>query len=414
MFSVFYDLILCLAMLFVLPKFYFDKVFKNKKRSHLLYRLGIKQYNIKVPDNKTVYWIHAVSMGETKACVSLLKKIKESNPDSFIVFSSVTETGHEQAKKELYFADFLMFLPFDFSWIMKRLMKSLHPSHVILIETDIWYNFLKHAKKVNAKTSIVSAKISEKSQKRLHWFKFFAERLFSNVDLICAQNDLYKNRFLSVCNKKVIVTGNLKYDSDVEVLNNDEINSLKKLVGEDVITVASTHHPEESLIFDVLSSVFEEKRSMRIFLAPRHPERFNAVKSLLSEKNISFVNLSEIENIKDERVIFVDTMGKLNLCYQLSKLAIVGGSFTDKIGGHNILEPVMLSCFSVFGNNMRSQEDMKNLVLENKCGKQLDIKDLERFIMYEFNKISDFQKNKEALLNIVKGSLNNTFNALIH
>lgn len=413
MFSVFYDLILCFAMLFVLPKFYFDKVFKNKKRSHLLYRLGIKKYNVKIPENRTVYWVHAVSMGETKACISLLKKIKENNPDCFIVFSSITETGHAQAKKDLSFVDFLMFLPFDFSWIMKRLMKAFRPSHVILIETDIWYNFLKYAKKVNAKTSIVSAKISKRSKKRLLSFKFFAKKLFSNVDLICAQNDLYKDRFLSVCDKQVVVTGNLKYDSSVVLLNDYEINKLQKLVGTDVFTIASTHHPEESLIFDVLSSVFEKNKNVRVFVAPRHPERFNTVKSILLEKDIPFVNFSEIEKITNENVIFVDSMGKLNICYQLSKFAIVGGSFTDRIGGHNVLEPIMYSCFSVFGNNMSSQEDMKRLVLENKCGQQLTIEDLESFILYQFDKILDFKNNKETLSNIIKGSLRNTFKAIL-
>jgi len=376
-FSFFYDLIFFIFLLFCLPKILFLYFFKKKYQKSFKQRFGLDfpQINKK---GKPLIWIHAVSVGETRAII-LLSRLLAS--DYTLLISSITETGHAEAKRSLHFADFHLFLPVDLKMVIDPIVKRVRPDIVMISETDLWFQFLSSAKKYGAKTVLVNGKISEKSTKRLLFFSFFAKRLYALIDFFCVQNDLYKERFLSlgVPLNKMAVTGNLKFDEDENGWDEKDSAVWKERLGiskeDQVVVVGSTHDVEERLILDALRSLLEENPHLKIILVPRHPERFDAVAGLLSERKHSFCRFSQSKNIS-EQIILIDEMGLLRKCYKIADLAIVGGSFTPKIGGHNILEPLRAGVPVLFGPYMHAQPDFLKLVLDAKAGIQVTDKEI--------------------------------------
>ncbi len=367
-----YDLLLLLLSLGCIPKLLKDG-WRGKRGASLMERLGMR-----VPDagGKAVIWIHAVSVGETKAAQPLFLRLKREFSEAFFLVTHATWTGKEEAKRSLGSADAFAFLPLDFSWIMRRWAKKLKPTYFVLIEGDFWFNQLSALKREGTRIVLASGKISERSARRFGFFSFFAKRLFGMFDLFCVQHDEYAARFAPFV-RDVYVTGNLKFDVEPQEIK----GKLAQPPGRQVLTIACTHDPEEELLLTVLEPMFSR---LMIFLAPRHPERFDAVEKLLIRKRISFLRLSQLENASgQETVILVDAMGQLPFCYANSRLALVGGSFTDRIGGHNVLEPCLYGCPSFFGPYMQGQKELTSHVLSMGAGQQIALHEvlpiLERF-----------------------------------
>jgi 3-deoxy-D-manno-octulosonic-acid transferase len=406
MFNFFYNFFLGLYFIFLFPK-----VLSNlpKYRSTILDRFFFKAKRGVNPEGRKTIWIHAVSLGEMKVAALLANKIKEEEEKLFLVVSTSTKTGFAEAKKAISFADYHLFLPLDFSRTMNKLVSFFKPRALILVETDFWYNFMWQVKKWGGAVLLINGKLSSNSFKRHKFFPFFSRKIFSLIDLFCIQNEIYEERFikLGVPKEKIHITGNLKLDLKNEILSQEEKEKWKKAfkLGEKkVITIASTHDPEEFLILKKISP------SYKYFLAPRHPERFLIVKEILKKLNIPFGLYSQKELLDgSERVILIDTMGLLNICYQLSSLAIIGGSFTKKVGGHNILEPIFVHTPVFFGPFMQTQQELKSLSLEAQCAKEVTLSALEEEISSFFaTEFSIFQKNCQKLKRALSGYVEKT------
>jgi 3-deoxy-D-manno-octulosonic-acid transferase len=347
-------------------------LFLKKHRSSFLSRLGFGFPNID-KKKRPLFWVHAVSMGETKAIAPFAKRLKERFPECILVISSVTETGHAEAKKNIFFADYFLFLPWDFSFIVQRIVKKIAPDFLFLAEGDLWYNFLRTAKANGAKIALLSGKISERSFHRFLMVPRWTNTLFSLIDFIGVQNKVYEKRFLSLVQDKnrVKVTGNLKFDTDLEFITPEIETTYRKRLnlpkGTPFLIIGSTHEGEEELLLDIASLLFTKIPELKIALVPRHPERFSRVAELIKKKNIPFIQWSSLERVTDQKLILVDTMGQLRLFYQMGTVAIVGGSFVA-IGGDNILEPVWYGVPVLFGPHMHAQEELVTRVLEAKAG----------------------------------------------
>ncbi len=411
-FSFFYNLVLIIA---ILPRFFF------RKRNFLFKRLGFS-LPAALKTNKTVIWIHAISLGETKSCQKLISKIRKDFPESVIYLSSVTQTGFEYAQKNKE-VDLAFIMPLDFSWNMKRMYRRLTPDVLILVETDFWYHHLKYAKKNKAKILLVSGKISKKSVRNFQRAQFFSRKLFSFFDLVCVQNRTYLKRFarIGLNSKNIFVTGNLKYDQETPFLAEKEKKEWKERLGifdgESVLTVASTHAPEEKMLIKELKKLWDKEYEIKILLAPRHPERFVSVAQILKAEKISFIELSRLEKKKNtEKVILIDRMGFLPICYQLSEAAIIGGSFIERIGGHNILEPNFYSVPVFFGPYMKTQEDLKKIILAASSGVKMTLESftpsLEQFLQDQ--KLKDrMKKNAQDLIFSLKGYVCETYEKIL-
>ncbi|MBS0628522.1 MAG: hypothetical protein JSS09_09995, partial [Verrucomicrobia bacterium] len=295
MFFLLYDFIQILAAIVLLPKL-IRKLLFDKDRSLVEY------FGFSLPKARTgsgpCFMLYAVSVGEVKAISFLFKEMKKSYPTASFYIACRTKTGFEEAKRSLVGADSYFLLPFDFSWVCKKLIKRLRPSVLLVVEGDLWYNLLKTARKKGSLVCLISAKISLRSYKRFSLVPFFAKKLFGCFTLICAQNAVFAKRFvdLGVSPSSVIVTGNIKLGSHKELLQNLEVLSLRRKFGinekDFVIVIGSTHAPEEVEIVEKLKPLWDLFPHMKCLLVPRHPERFAEVRRVLFFEDIPFVSFS--------------------------------------------------------------------------------------------------------------------------
>lgn len=415
LFTFFYDCCLGVLSLAMTPKLLYMRLFHHKYKNSLSQRFGFDFPTIEKNGRKLI-WIHAVSVGETRAVTPLAMRIKEEQPDAIILVSSITETGQAEAKRALPFADYHVFLPFDFSLIIRSVLAKARPDLVILCESDFWYQFLSQAKRGGAQVVLVNGKVSERSFKRYQFFGHFTRLLLAPFDRICVQNETYKQRFenLGVPISKLSVTGNMKFDDRGIMLEGDSLDVWKQKLninqGDKVVVIGSTHDPEEKMVADFLPHLLTKYPDLKVLIVPRHPERFKAVAEILRSRQIPFQRYSE-EGPLLARTILIDAMGLLRKCYQIATLAIVGGSFTDRIGGHNILEPLWYHVPVIYGPYMFAQADLADLVGESGAGVQVSAGRLEETMQHFLDdcnfsmQVSNFGKE---LVDTLQGSTERT------
>jgi 3-deoxy-D-manno-octulosonic-acid transferase len=383
-FSLLYNLSLFVYALVASPKLLWQRFALGKYRHSLSARLGIALPAFTPQKDQDVIWIHAVSMGETRAIIPLFHKLKQTHPNAAILISTTTETGQAEAKRAMPEASAHFILPLDFSWAVRRVMKRVRPTLLILCESDFWYHLFKIAKQQGAKLALVNGKISERSHRRFQKVPFFTTRLFAHLDLACVQSERYFQRFLSlgIPAQKLFVSGNLKLDTPAKKMDATEREALKQklhIAQEDLVLVlGSTHAPEEEWILSSLIPVWNHIPSLKVLLIPRHPERFPEVAHLIQEKGLPFSRYSALSS---QPLILIDAMGLLPQCYQIADVAIVGGSYATHVGGHNIFEPVSHGVPTLFGPHMHSQLDLKELILTNRAGKEVSKEELSSVLI---------------------------------
>jgi 3-deoxy-D-manno-octulosonic-acid transferase len=415
---------LCVILFFIiwLPKGIYSLVTTGKYKESFFKRFG-KGFPKRKNKDEEIIWCHAVSLGEVKALAPLVKELKEHLPEATIIVTTVTQTGQDEAVKQLGDIANVTYLPFDLPFVIRPIVKKVKPNIVILTETDFWWNFLDAAKNNQAKVFLVNGKISSTSYKRLLKLSFFARRLFYLVDKICLQSNLYKARFLGleVHPKKILVTGNLKFDADVTELDLEAKKNLYAHLNikesDPVIVLGSTHEEEEEFLLKSLLPIKETFPSLKIIIVPRHPQRFAEAKSVCEKLSCPYSSYSELQDSKTaEDVIVVDAMGCLMPLYQIATVAIVAGSFTNRVGGHNILEPLHYGTPVVFGPHMFSQPDLVLLAKEYQAGWQIKNKEVAQSIL-KLLKEPDFrhelgQKGKDLCLDL-KGSVKKTLQCIL-
>jgi len=231
---------------------------------------------------------------------------------------------------------------------VRRALRRFKPAAVLLMETEIWFNFLREANKSGAKTVIVNGRLSEKSFKNYSYIKNFMRRVLSYVDLALMQSNADANRLMSLGAHpgKVKVTGNIKFDQSFEPSELTETLRARFAVSADapVILAASTHAPEERWILEAFKKLWKDslEKLPRLILVPRHPERFEEVARLINETGFECVRRSDNPSERDKRaeIILLDSIGELRAAYPLSEIVFVGGSLIPH-GGQSILEPAV-------------------------------------------------------------------------
>lgn len=375
MIRIVYDFVLFLFGLVLLPKLLYLRFAKGKYKGSALAKLGL---TLPCKIGKPAIWIHAVSLGETKAAEKLIIELRSLHKEKHILLSTQTNTGYSYALglKEV---DSVIYLPIDFRFVMRSLAKRIKPKLLILIETDFWLNMLLEVKKQGGKILLVNGKVSEKSTRRFKKYSNYSSRLFSSFDHLSVQNSTYLSRFISfgVSPQTISVGGNIKFDNLPKILALSQKEKLQKELGisdaSEVITVGSTHEGEEKAL---LSELFPLPENLKCLLVPRHPERFDEVAKWLTKNDYAFGRYSTKKGL-EKSLILLDSVGMLSDLYQLSTLAIVAGSFVPGIGGHNIMEPLYFGVPCLFGPHMESQTSLKNLVLDGKAGLQVNVSSIK-------------------------------------
>ncbi|MCB1119224.1 MAG: 3-deoxy-D-manno-octulosonic acid transferase [Chlamydiia bacterium] len=367
-----------------------------------------------IPEGAYPIWFHAVSVGETKAIIPLAKQLKATIPNAFIIVSTITET----AQRETHFADASCYLPFDLPWIITPFVRAISPRLVILSETDFWFQFLHSAKKMGAKLLLVNGKLSARSQRNFSRFSPFTNQLFALFDALYVQSVLYRDRFISlgIPSEKIMVTGNLKLDAPSEPPSTAFKEALALNSEDKILVIGSTHHPEEELILNELKNVWAEHPTLKVILVPRHPDRVPAVVSLLQNKNIPFQLFTDHQPFVTH-VLLVDQMGHLKKCYQIATVAFVAGSYTARIGGHNIIEPMPYGTPVLFGPHMHTQPDFLALTKHYDAGLQVPLDQLAPTLNRLLTDPKERQRladNGKRLVAASTGATTRTFDLLIH
>ncbi|MEG0036524.1 MAG: 3-deoxy-D-manno-octulosonic acid transferase [Victivallaceae bacterium] len=362
-----YEIGLIIALFISLPKLVKKVFLYGKYKRGFKYRFGFGFP--KTSPGKQAVWFHGASVGEIRLLEPLFRELRERYRDFVFVVTACSEAGVTEIKR-LFGSDAHVFLfPLDSRFIINRVIKRIAPKLLILSEGDYWFNFIRGVKKTGGKIVVVNGKISETSFKRYLRVKKFASFFFAHIDLICTQDNDYKSRFLSMGfpENKVEVTGNIKL-SNIPVSDRNTIfewtNRLGISENDFVFILGSTHASDEAVLLPVLAKLKTVFSDLRIILVPRHIERALMIKQQVESYGLK-VKLWTSEHVFFGSccdVVIVDVIGMLSSLYSLAHLAFVGGTFDQRIGGHNLLEPIMAGVPVCFGPFTFSQSEIADKI----------------------------------------------------
>jgi 3-deoxy-D-manno-octulosonic-acid transferase len=379
-----YDIALFLATPLIFVYSLFRSWRKGRRREGFAERCAIYDAGMlsSLRGQKTI-WVHAVSVGETIAVKPLLKALKESFPEFRIIMSNVTETGRRIAEM-IPEVDHCLYFPIDYRFAVKRALKQTHPELVIVVETEIWPNFLRIARELGIPTVLTNGRISDRSFGRYLKLKWFFRPVLGNISAFCMQTAVDSQRIVAIGADpaRVHVTRNLKYDIQVTASTDELKRELREgcKIPEEIVTITagSTHAGEEEIVIAAYQRLLADGRECMLVLVPRHPERAVRVAEVIENTDLKLTLRSLLERHKGQfapgEVLLVDTVGELLRFYAMSDIAFVGGSLAPT-GGHNILEPASLGVPVLFGPHMQNFRESAALILS--CGGGFQVKDGE-------------------------------------
>jgi 3-deoxy-D-manno-octulosonic-acid transferase len=371
-----------IAALLLLPYWLVKGMRQQKYLSNLRERLGLSTSSLdRLPTGgRGAIWLHAVSVGELLSSITLAKRLKAEYPDRPLVVSTTTITGQSLARERMQFADAVFYFPLDWAFCVRRVLRTVRPSIVVVLETEIWPNFLRETHRQNIPALFVSGRISDRSfgryQRYLSKFGFFLRPFLrgalanASAFLMQSEKDAERIRSLGAPAARVSVTGNLKYDMELPSttpLANWLEAEARRLGRSPIVVAGSVVATEEPLALIAFGVVQGEHPNALLVLAPRKPERFEAAAEFIHESRRKFLRRSQLlldghgekpassngSIPRDVTVILLDTIGELASLYRLADGAFVGGSLVPS-GGHNILEPAAFGKIPVFGPSMEN------------------------------------------------------------
>lgn len=338
LYTVLYVLVLILSM----PYWLIGMLRAGKYRAGLAERFGRIPVRLKLPSpGELSIWIHAVSVGEVLAAGSVIAGLKAQFPEHRIFISTTTLSGQKLAR-DRFGVQNVFYLPLDLPFAILPVLSALRPGVLVLAETEFWPNLLRLTKQNGALVAVVNARISDRSFPGYLRFRSLLRRVLKNVDLYLCQTESDRERLTAIgaAPERVRISGNLKFDVKAPA-DSALSRSLRHATRPDqkIVIFGSTVESEEELIIPCIKAVLNEFRDALMIVAPRHPERFDAVAELLRSSGLSFWRRSLWDSSPvGGGVLLLDSIGELASAYALANVAFVGGSLAAR-GGHNVLEP---------------------------------------------------------------------------
>lgn len=368
-----YSLALFFLAIAYLPIFLFQAIKTGKHYKGLKERLGY--YSPATPawlEKGKPIWIHAVSVGEVMAASTLVPLLKDRYPGLPLLISTVTETGNRVARERIPDA-LVIFFPLDWRCIVERCLERFRPRLFLLIETEIWPNFLHACSKKDIPVAIINGRLSRNSFRNYRLVRPFLRRVLAQISLFCVQGEEDAQRFLELGApaERVRITGNLKFDLQDKPGYGRESWEDWFPRGSSVLIAGSTHKGEEEAVLEAFLYVEKEFPNLCLLLAPRHPERLAEVEALLARRGIVYTKRTELPfKGMQGKVILLDTVGELASLYGIGTLIFVGGSLVPR-GGHNILEPALFGKPILFGPYMENFAEIASLFLSQGAALQV-------------------------------------------
>ena len=291
---------------------------------------------------KGAVWIHAVSVGEVQSAYPFVKEIKSRSPELPILLSTITKTGKMMSEQLMGDMVHRIYYPWDAPYILKKALSALEPCVYITFETEIWPEMLLQLQKRGIPSFLVNARLSESSLKKYCRLKRFWRKVIRRYSMIMARTEDDAQRFirLGADPDAVKVTGDCKVDALIERKSMTYTGAVAHLFdASPSILAGSTHEGEDEIVFDAYKRLLEKYPSLRLVIAPRHPERAD---SLLDMARSAGIAGAELLSAASERwkVLIIDKIGVLFMLYAHVKAAFIGGSLVPR-GGQNIMEPAI-------------------------------------------------------------------------
>jgi len=353
MWYLLYNLLLTIAFALALPFLPVLCLFGSRYREGLLQRLGFYPGEISLAlATESPIWIHAASVGEVRSAEALAHALKERIPGRKILLSTFTATGYRLGR-QIAGVDGVIFFPVDLFWIVRRALANFNPVLVIIIETEIWPNFLRQAYRRGIPTLLLSGRLSARASARYQLCRSFFRRVLGSFTALGMQTaeDAVRIVGLGAAENKVSVVGSLKSQGPNSQAAANRFTLAWR--GKPLLVAGSTHRGEEEILLTALTLVRRRFANLSMVIAPRHPERFADVERLLRHSSLLFQRRSQAEpkDWFDKDVLLLDSVGELVDFFAAADVAFVGGSLVE-VGGHNVSEPARFAKPILFGPHM--------------------------------------------------------------
>ena len=334
---------------------------KPKRRSTVLQRMGLSRLQLRSPTEKRPLWIHALSVGEVISAEPIVDKMLNVVKNRPLVFSASTLTGYETAKRQFTNkVASIFYYPYDIMFSVRRAIDAINPIMVVIVETDIWPNFMYCLKRRNIPAVLVNGRMSTTSLKGYRMLGKTFRNALEGFDAIAVQSELDAMRFrsLGIEAEKVVVTGNVKFDQQSDTLSKESGESLRLILdirsGCRVIIFGSTHQGEEDIIIDAIMGL-KGSHDLLAVIVPRDPGRSDRIAKLVQSRGLKSSFLSSLSSPQKQPhgadVWIVNTIGILRKLYCVADIAFIGGSLV-KEGGHNPIEAAAEGKPILFGPDM--------------------------------------------------------------
>ena len=394
-----YSLITALGVVLLTPYVLLSAVRRKKYLPNLSERLGLKfPSELEAGDGASsrAIWLHAVSVGEVLAAVPFARCLKQRFPAWRLVISTTTATGQALARQRMNFADAVLYFPFDWNGPVRRAFRAVQPGLIVILETEIWPNLLRHARKTGVPVVFVNGRLSDQSFRGFtRAVKFsggvlggFLRRILNDASayLVQTQQDASRLIALGAVADRVIVSGSMKYDialPEPNALVHWLQAELQRSQRGPVVVAGSVIAGEEAPVLEAFRSIEEKWPHALLIMAPRKPERFAAAGDIVSELGWRPIRRSAIsldaisEGIlssaapREKIVLVLDSIGELAALYGIADAVFVGGSLQPG-GGHNPLEPAGFAKVPIFGRSMDNFHEIATALLEASAAIQVD------------------------------------------
>lgn len=389
-----YNFFLIIFGIFSLPCL----LIKRRLHREIFLRFYIKNNFLRNLKAEKLVWLHGASVGEISASKPLIESINKNYPGYRLVISTITKAGNILTRNIVGIDEIVIYFPFDLKFIVESFLDKLKPDVFILLETEIWPNFIYACKQRNIPILLLNGRISDRAFKRYLLIKDLLKVILDKIDLFCMQDEENKSRILALGapENRIFVTGNIKFDIDLDKDFDLErlniINEYLKTKNARLIVAGSTHPNEENKLLGVFKRLKSEYPYLFFLIAPRHIERSHSVRRQVSRYGFKseFYSRLDSRSIRDVDIIILDEIGKLRYLYKLSDIVFIGGSLIPH-GGQNPIEPAFFGKPVIFGLYMDNFREITRLFLSQKAA--LQVQNEEEL----FKNLSSLLNNPEAM-----------------
>ncbi len=371
---ILYNILIILVFIFIaLPYFLYRLVVEKGFGHRFRQNMGlVRREEIAPVADTNCIWLHGASVGEMVAISPLVKEIKNLMPERKILVSAVTVGGYDMARQIMPEADAIINFPLDLPFVASSMVSRIRPGIFIMVETELWPNFLRAIRERNIPAMMMNGRISEKSAKSYRYLSGLLRDMLNTINLFCMQSSIDAKYItqLGADPEKIIVTGNTKFDQTYAEVSPEDLATYKTELGlgkdaYPVIVAGSTHRTEEEAVLTSFTALRKKYPHARLIIAPRKLNRIEEIKKVNAKFGYEMgfrSKLKEMEGMRPEfPVLMLDTIGELGRIYAIGDIVFVGGSLV-RYGGHNVLEPAAHAKPILVGPSMEDFKDSFSLL----------------------------------------------------